>query len=161
MSFLFYGKTVTFFGHRKIENFFETEKQVENIIYKLMQSETYIEFLVGKSGDFDQLVTSVIKRAKRNVGKDNNSLVLVLPYYSKHTPDYWHAYESFYDSIEICEESASAHYKSAYKIRNKNMIDRSDFIVFYVNKNKGGAYEALKYAQKTNKSYINFGNPEI
>jgi len=41
------------------------------------------------------------------------------------------------------------------------MIDRSDFIVFYVNKNKGGAYEALKYAQKTNKAYINFGNPEI
>ncbi|MBE6747102.1 MAG: hypothetical protein E7558_06600 [Ruminococcaceae bacterium] len=61
----------------------------------------------------------------------------------------------------MCEESASAHYKSAYKIRNKNMIDRSDFIVFYVNKNKGGAYEALKYAQKTNKAYINFGNPEI
>ena len=160
MDISHYGKTVTFFGHRTIEDFFKAEKQVEDMVADLLRNETYIEFLVGKNGDFDQLVTSVIKRAKRNIRDDNNSLVLVLPYFSEHSPDYWRAYEEFYDSIEICAESAAAHYKSAYKIRNKNMIDRSDMVIFYVNKSSGGAYDALRYAKKNNKHYINLGSLE-
>ena len=43
-------------------------------------SNEYIEFLVGRDGEFDQLVSSTIRRCKRTIRDDNSSLVLVLPY---------------------------------------------------------------------------------
>ena len=65
---------------------------------------------------------------------------------------------SFYNDIEICEESCNAHPKAAYGIRNRSVIDRSDLSVFYVNHNYGGAYQAMKYALKNGKKIYNLGS---
>ena len=37
--------TVSFFGHRHIENFRTAEEKVYGLIYKLLQEHEYIEFL--------------------------------------------------------------------------------------------------------------------
>lgn len=52
--------TVSFFGHRQIDNFFEIELLLEKLIRELMLSKEYVEFLVGRDGDFDQLVSSTV-----------------------------------------------------------------------------------------------------
>ena len=65
--------TVSFFGHRQIDNFVEIELLLEKLIRGLMLSKEYIEFLVGRDGDFDQLVSSTVLRCKRTV-RDDNSL---------------------------------------------------------------------------------------
>lgn len=72
--------TVTFFGHRYIDNFFAVESKLEEIIRDLLCSKQYVEFLVGRNGDFDQIVSSTVLRLKRNVRDDNSALRLVLPY---------------------------------------------------------------------------------
>lgn len=52
--------SVSFFGHRQIDNPLQIESQLEEIISSLLKREEYIEFLVGRDGEFDQLVSSTI-----------------------------------------------------------------------------------------------------
>ena len=47
--------TVSFFGHRQIERPFEAEERLEKIIRELIRSKEYVEFLVGRNGEFDQM----------------------------------------------------------------------------------------------------------
>ena len=72
--------TVSFFGHRIIEDFNRAEAKVEALIRELILQKEYVEFLVGRSGDFDQIVSSAAKRLQRRIRSDNSSLVWVLPY---------------------------------------------------------------------------------
>ena len=72
--------TVSFFGHRQIDNFRLIEDKLDELIHRLLSEKEYVEFLVSRDGDFDQLVSSAVKRAKRNFRDDNSSLVWVLPY---------------------------------------------------------------------------------
>ena len=39
---------------------------------------------------------------------------------------------SYYDEVEVCQESCSAYFKATITIRNNNMIDSSDLVVAYV-----------------------------
>ena len=72
--------TVSFFGHRKLDSPIPIEEQLEAIVLNLLSTKAYIEFLVGRDGDFDLLAASVIHRCKRTFRNDNSSLVWVMPY---------------------------------------------------------------------------------
>ena len=65
--------SVSFFGHRQIDNPLQIESQLEEIISSLLQREEYIEFLVGRDGEFDQHVSSTIRRRKRRIRDDNSA----------------------------------------------------------------------------------------
>ena len=54
--------TVCFFGHRQIDDFSLVEQKTEALIDRLLNEHEYVEFLVGRDGEFDQLVTSAILR---------------------------------------------------------------------------------------------------
>ena len=60
---------VSFFGHREVDDPFLIERQLESIIRELLLTKEYIEFLVGRDGEFDQLVSSEIRRAKKEYRK--------------------------------------------------------------------------------------------
>ena len=49
--------TVSFFGHRVIEDPLRIEQHLETLIRKLLQEKEYVEFLVGRDGEFDQIVS--------------------------------------------------------------------------------------------------------
>ena len=63
----------------------------------------------------------------------------------------------YFDEIQICPESETAFYKNAIQVRNRCMVDSADLIICLIEKNTGGAYSTIKYAQKMNKDivYIN------
>ena len=147
--------TVVLFGHRYIDRFAVAETGVEEIVRKLLESKEYTEFLVGREGDFDQIASSTIKRLKRSVRDDNSSLTWVLPYPTSEMENNIEYYEKYYDNIEVCEESSRAHFKGAIQSRNRNMVDRADLIVCYVEHQRGGAYQTIKYAEKQGKRIIN------
>lgn len=135
--------TVSFFGHRRIYDPIRIERKLEGIVRELLLTKQYVEFLVGKDGEFDILVASVIHRCKRLYRDDNSALVLVLPYMRADFRDDEESYREYFDEIEIF---SGTHYKSAFQQRNRDMISRSDLAVFAVNKNEGGAYSTMKYA---------------
>lgn len=149
--------TVSFFGHRAISDFCETEKRLEALIHRLLLEKKYVEFLVGRDGDFDQMVSSVVKRQKRHVRDDNSALIWILPYPTKELRDNMGNLQAYYDEIEICSSAANSHPKGAFQIRNRQMVNRSDLVVFYVDHNSGGAYQTLRYAQNQKKYIINLG----
>ena len=140
--------TVTFFGHRHLSNQFEIEERLDSILRDLINTKEYIEFLVGRDGEFDQLVSSAIIRAKEKYAYGNVSHILVLPYERAVYRDNKKSFEQYYDEVQICAESQAAYPKAAIGIRNRAMIDRADLIISAIEHKYGGAYAAVCYAEK-------------
>jgi len=150
--------TVSFFGHRMIENALGIENRLERLIRTLLREHEYVEFLVGRDGEFDQLVSSVIRRCKRNVRDDNSAHIWVLPYLTAEYRDNEEFFRDYYDEIEVCEAAAGDHYKNAHQTRNRAMVDRSDLVVFCIQHERGGAWQTMKYAQKQGVPCINLND---
>ena len=149
---------VSFFGHRQIDNIFVIEERLETMIRELLLSKEYVEFLIGRDGEFDQLVASTVRRCKRAIRDDNSALVLVLPYATAEYLKNEQSFHEYYDEVEVCTESAEKHFKSAHQTRNRSMVDRSNLVVFCVNHNSGGAYQTMQYAIKANANIINLSD---
>ena len=147
--------TVSFFGHRMIDRPFPIEQQLEKQIRELLTKKEYVEFLVGRDGEFDQLVSSSVRRCKRAIRDDNSALVWVMPYETAEYRDNEDAFHNYYDEVEVCGASAVGHFKGAHQKRNREMVDRSDLVVFFVERETGGAYQTMRYAEKNGKRYIN------
>lgn len=150
--------TVTFFGHRYIDNPFRVVELLESVIYDLIKQKPFVEFLVGRNGDFDQFVSSVVLRAKKKYRDDNSFLILILPYPTAEYQNNIDSFENYYDEIEICDTSSKAHFKSAIQTRNRQMVDRADLIICYLEHNSGGAYQTVQYAKKQGKAVINLAD---
>ena len=147
--------TVSFFGHRRIYNQLHLDHTLEQLIARLLREHSYVEFLVGRDGDFDQMVSSAIRRCQRENGHHNSSHIWVMPYLTSFFRDNEQGCYDYYDEIEICEESSTKHFKAAFQVRNKHMVDRSDLVIFYVETNEGGAYQTMRYAITQSKECLN------
>lgn len=152
--------TISFFGHRRLNNTEQYESILRDHICDFIESKEYVEFLVGRDGDFDLLASSVIVKCTQKIDYGNVRHILVLPYMRAEYRDNKEYYLQYYDDVEICERSSDTHYKSAITIRNREMVDRSDLVIFCV-EHSGGAYKTMKYAEKCNKEYINIANAII
>ena len=146
--------TVSFFGHRYIEQGALIEERLDTMLHDLITQKEYVEFLIGCDGEFDLLATSTIKRAIRKYSCGNARLVLVLPYMRAEYRDNEKSYLDYYDEVEICEEAANAYYKSAIQVRNRSMVDRSDLVVCCIHHKRGGAYKTVRYAQRQGKEVV-------
>ena len=140
--------TVSFFGHRQLDSPLQIEKRLEQLVIELLAAQSYVEFLVGRDGEFDLLAASVIHRCQRTFRADNSALVWVMPYLTAEYRDNEEAFREYYNGIEICEKAAGKHFKAAFQIRNRSMIDRSDLAVFCIQHTNGGAWQMLRYAKR-------------
>ena len=147
--------TVAFFGHRYIDNPLKVEELLEEQIRKLINEKEYVDFVVGRNGEFDQCVSSTVLRVRKNVRDDNSALVLMLPYPTAeylNNEEYFHDY---YTDVEISYPASMAHPKSAIQIRNREMVDRADLVICYIEHNVGGAWQTIQYAIRQGKTVIN------
>ena len=140
--------TVSLFGHREIDDLGRLENALMLIISDLMRTKPYVSFLIGRSGEFDEYAASIIKRVRKQHEVTSNEISLVLPYPVAGL-EY---YEKYYDSIIIPDVTSGVHPKSAITKRNRWMVENSDFVVTYVYRDFGGAYDAKKYALKLGKT---------
>ena len=147
--------TVAFFGHRELSNMFALEDKLLSLLREIINTHEYVEFLVGRDGDFDQFASSTVKSAIREYAYGNASLILVLPYERAEYRDNRESFEQYYDEVQICEDSSITHPKAAMFERNKSMVDRSDLVICAVGHKSGGAYKAVHYAEQQGKKVIN------
>ena len=143
--------TVSLFGHRKIDDIVQLNDRLVAVIKELMQTKAHINFLVGRNGEFDEYAASVIKRIQKEFGKESSSMILVIPY----TVSDIEYYEKYYDDIIVPDSIYNAHPKSAITLKNRWMIEQSELVIVNVKRDSGGAYAAMKYAEKLNKKVIN------
>ena len=147
--------TVAFFGHRYVDNIIKVEDILEKQIRKLIDENEYVDFLVGRNGEFDQCVSSSVLRVRKNHRDDNSALILVLPYPTAEYLNNENYFQDYYTDIEISHAASMAHPKSAIQIRNQEMVDRADLIICYIERKKGGAWRTVDYAIKQGKAVIN------
>lgn len=135
----------TFFGHRDCPESIKPalSRSIENLIV----SHGVSTFYVGNHGNFDRYVVSVLNELKST--HPNISYYVVLAYLPR--KDYGiQSYETIFpDGIESVPK------RFAINFRNRWMIDKSDYVITYVNRNFGGAAKAKEYAKKHAKAIIN------
>ena len=142
---------VSFIGHREIDRFRFVEEQLDKVIGELLRTKEYVEFYVGRNGDFDISVASAIKRAQNAVGHHNSCLILLQPYPMK-DDEY---YEKFYDEVQYPVDSKT-HPKAAITKRNRWMVENAELLIAFVEEGrKGGAMTTLKYAHARGLEIIN------
>ena len=142
---------VSFIGHRIVDDFYFVEEQLDRIIGELIKNKEYVECYVCRNGDFDTMVASSIKRCQNRFGKENNSLILVLPY----TVADMEYFEDFYDEIWIPDELHGVHYKNAITKRNEWFVANSNLLIAYVLRDQGGAATCLKKARQSSIDVLN------
>ena len=142
---------VALFGHRYLDSLRIIEDRLTPIIKDLIWKKQFVEFYIGRNGEFDEFAASVLKRVRIDVDLSNTALILVLPYNSAKIEDY----EKYYDEITIPDVLWNLHPKGAIKKKNEWMVEQADLVIGYVEREEGGAYTALKYAKKLDKEIIN------
>lgn len=144
----------TFAGHRNV-----VCKGLDAVVLReieeIVSEHSEAVFLVGGMGAFDRCCAATVRAFKKSAEKH---IRLVLPYMTKDINENRQYYESNFDAIMIPYEVAEAHYKAAISQRNEWMVDQSDVLIAYVNREYGGAYAALRYARKRNKRVINIAD---
>ncbi len=146
-------KYCTFAGHREVYSS-EIADKIDSEIDKILMKDNAFVFYCGGMGEFDSMCASAVRKAKRLNRDKDIRLILVCAYMSDSLNKYKEYYETDYDDIIIPEELLEVHYKSAITKRNRWMIDNSDYLIAYVRKNYGGAYNTLKYAQCRNETTV-------
>ena len=141
---------VAFFGHRRIDRLREIEEKLVPILNELILTREYVEFYIGRNGEFDEFVASLIKRVQKQLDRGNSVMILTLPYTVKDI-EY---YADYYDEIVIPDAIGKAHPKAAITLRNRWMVETCDLVICYIEREEGGAYEAVRYAKKNNKEVI-------
>ena len=143
--------TVSLFGHREIEDLRDLENRLVPIIRDIIASHSYVSFFIGREGEFCEFAASVIKRVQREFEKGRSEIILVLPY----TVANIEYYERYYDGIIIPDDIFGIHYKAVIEMKNRWMLEKSDLAIFFVEREFGGAYAAMKYAERIGKRMIN------
>lgn len=147
---------VTLFGHRDLYAHRKVEQWLCPILCDLIQTKPFVEIYIGRNGEFDLFAASVVKRVQKILGNENSVMTLVLPY---HKTDIEY-YENYYDNILIPQCVGRMHPKGAITKRNRWMVEEADLFVCYVERECGGAYNAMKYAKKLGKPIINIASLE-
>ena len=109
-------------------------------------------FLTGAMGQFDRMFAYAVRQKKQT--HPNIRLICVKPYHTAGLNAGRERYAEDYDDVLIPAELLGLHPKAAIGARNRWMIDQSDLVIVYVKHEFGGAYQALRYAQRNGKQLL-------
>ena len=148
--------SVVLFGHRDFCVCRAVDERFYQLLMELVRTRQFVEFYIGRNGEFDIYAATMVKRVQKKTGKENSELICVLPYSEKDI-EY---YEGYFDRVIIPECVGRTHPKGAITKRNKRMVEQADLLICYVERENGGAYAALKYAKALQKEIINLAGKD-
>ena len=133
----------TFFGHRDCPSSIKGKLHEE--IDQLICNRGVDTFYVGTQGNFDRMAYTALKGLRER--NSHIKIYRVLAYMPKLGDT------DTYDTI-VPEGIENAHPRYAIVHRNNWMIDRSDYVICYVTRPTGGAYQTVERAKKKGKIMI-------
>ena len=123
-------KACSFFGHRDTPQTEELKQKVRETVERLIVEEGVDAFLFGSRSNFDELCHIVVTELKEKYPNIKRVFVRSqYPYVNKLYKDYL---LEFYDDTVIPNRVEKAG-KASYVERNQEMINVSDFCIFYYN----------------------------
>lgn len=133
-----------FFGHRNAPDSIKSllEKEIEHLIINGLAD----SFYVGNQGNFDMLVYSCLKKLSKKYSNIRFKVLLAYPSYS----DIYEMSDIYYP-----KRLKNVSKKSAIPIRNNIMIEKSDIVICFVERNTGGAARYVRAAEMRGLKIIN------
>ena len=130
----------SFFGHRDIEVTEHLQKVLKNMLKEKIVKDNYTVFYFGGFGDFDDLCYKLITELKKEF--NDIKRIFCLTDYKYSTKPINKFTDKEYEEVVYFDLEFNWWYKRIY-YRNLEIINRSDYVIFYVNKTKeSGAYKA-------------------
>ena len=140
-------KICTFAGHSVVCSS-TVEQQLDEEIEAYLFGINEATFYVGGRGEFDSMAAAAVRAAKRRHKDKKIQLYLVEPYMREGINRDRSYYESLYDGIIIPQELLGVHPKAAITKRNRWLVEQADCLIAFVQRDFGGAYQTLKYAER-------------
>ena len=138
------GKVCCFIGHRKIDKSVELTQKVRNVINDLIENKGVNTFLFGSRSEFDDLCHSIITELQKNNPQIKRIMYTCRSEYAVKKEEKKDLEKSWsellkrnitlkdYDGEMMSDRLWSAG-KASYVERNQDMINASDYCVFYYN----------------------------
>lgn len=140
--------TCTFFGHRDAPE--KIEPILRSTLVDLIENKNVDMFYVGNQGRFDHMVRSNLKYLKSYY--PNIDYAVVFAYRPIKKDEF--EYKDYSDTV-YPEGLENTPPRFAISRRNIWMIDRSDYVVTYVNRIVGGAAHFKELSAKRGKTVLN------
>ena len=134
--------TCTFFGHKDTPK--ETEPTLRSTLTDLIINKDVNVFYVGNNGNFDNMVSAILSELSLTYPIKYYIVLAYLP--KKETENTEHTI--------LPEGIETVLTRFAISYRNKWMIEKSDYVVTYVNHSWGGAAQFKELAEKKGKTVI-------
>ena len=142
------GKVCTFFGHRDAPSSVIPQLK-EKIIY-LIEHEGVDIFMLGNKGNFDKYASRVLHGLKDDF--PHIVILLVAAYVDELHKENGIGY---FDVFDYPPEIQCVPKRFALSARNRYLATYCHYVIVYVNHTWGGAYQAMKFAERQNKTVIN------
>ncbi len=138
----------TFFGHRRFDE--DIEPILTSVLKDMIENRGVGHFYVGNNGKFDRLVCRVLENMKEMYPQISYHVVLAYMPGIKG--------ENIYKNALLPEGAEEVFPKFAISFRNKWMIEKSDFVIGFVQNSFGGAYRFFALAEKKGKKVLNIAD---
>ncbi|MBQ8444095.1 MAG: hypothetical protein IJX25_01935 [Clostridia bacterium] len=148
-------KVCSFFGHREMEVSEELKNRLKIKLEDMIVNENYGLFFFGGLGMFDYLCWQVVSELKEKYPHIRRIFCLYDPRHQRYLKrPAWMSDENFEEIVYLDLEFD--YWYSRIYYRNIEMINQSDFVIFYVAiPERSGAYKAMQHAIKKKKGFIN------
>ena len=137
--------TVSFFGHRTLDEQAQTKESLSNCISLLLKDGATC-FLLGDYGEFERLCARILQERREQYPQIR---LIYVQAYLERTPVSAVLYDEFlYPDLEKVPK------KYAIVRRNEWMIRQSDVVVIHCRLSYGGAAAAFEYAKRKSKRIL-------
>ena len=119
---------------------------LREVLLKLIEWQGVTRFYVGNQGNFDGMARCLLAELEHSYGIGYEVVLAYMPKKEDGVFDAGHTI--------LPEGIETAPQRFAIDRRNRWMIDHSDIVLSYTVRDRGGAYEAKKYAEKLKKHII-------
>ena len=149
------NKICVFFGHREIKGQENLRERLLVLVEELIREKEFGVFLFGGFGEFDELCHTVVSKLKEKYPTIKRVFCLNDERHLRKEKRPKYLRDEDYEEFTYLPLDYNYWYTRIY-YRNCEMIDRSDYAIFYAEQKKeSGAYKALQYAQKKKKPHSN------
>lgn len=143
--------TCTFFGHRNTPQ--SIEANLRSVLIDLIENKGVDNFYVGNQGGFDSMVRQYLKQLAANYPHIRYAVVLAyLPTKNIEFDCFDYSDAIFPDGLENVPP------RFAIDMRNRWMIENSEYVVVYVRQAFGGAAKFKSLAEKKERTVINLAD---
>ena len=137
----------TFFGHRDCPS--SIKSKLRKVLIDLIENHAVDMFYVGQQGAFDGIVRSVLKELVSVYPHIRYAVVL------ERLPTKRNEFDTRdYSDTMLPEGIETVHPRFAISWRNKWMIKQSDYVVTYLTRSWGGAFQYAEKAKRQKKTIM-------